>query len=235
MSNYSTIAGLEAFRPSGSAAVLDFSAFTDAEEQEALDYAEELISEGCNDKFYSFADTVYADGHGRAYLFLPQDANFPYKILTTTSVQEIDFDGSVLYTYQEDVDYKAEEYYIRADDSVPVSIRNYVGGVRSFPKGSGNIKIVGTFGHTSAPLNVVKATYLLAIIYLLGEGSAGFGTSSGDSGLKQEVWKDYTVTYGSGATSESRKNKNVPNITGYLEIDRLLMRHVNLSDLMMTV
>jgi len=238
MSNYCTVQNLKDFRPTGApstiGAVIAALGHTDAELQTILDRAEEIIDKGTNNKFIVFADTVFADGKDTQFMFLPQDANFKHPIVTVTSLQEVDFDQSeVLTVLTELIDYQIEAHYIRLNDSHPTRLRQFVSGERIFFKGTRNYKIVGTFGRTPIPEGIKQAVLMLSVIYTLGEGSVGFGDASGDRSKIQESWTDYTVTHGSGADANKRRIEGIPNITGYLEIDRLLEPHINYSDIMM--
>jgi hypothetical protein len=70
MSNFLTVSGLKAFRPSGSTAALDFTGWTDDQLQTILDEVEEIFESGTGNKFHSFSETVYVSGVHQAFLFL---------------------------------------------------------------------------------------------------------------------------------------------------------------------
>lgn len=236
MSNYVTLAQLKAFRPPGSTAALDFSNFTDAELQDILDYVEELFEEELHDKFYSFDQTLYADGTGKTHLFLPQHAAFPYKIISISSMEEVDFDGTtVLTTYVEDDDFKFDDYYVYTDVSNSPTVRQAIGSQMHFPKGEANIKISGTFGWSTTPKAIERATKLYAVVLTLGPQKAGFFAENGGLNVRQQQWTDYMVTFGAAPAATMRANAGVPNITGYLDIDRMLRNYVNHSMLFQAI
>ena len=232
MSNFLTVSGLKAFRPSGSTAALDFTGWTDDQLQTILDEVEEIFESGTGNKFHSFSETVYVSGVHQAFLFLPQHGSYRYPIVSITSVEEVDLAGTVLTTYVEDTDFIAHGHYLYTDVAFPDTIRASVSKNSYWPRGHRNIKIVGTFGMSSTPAVILRAGYTLAVINTLGLSKSGLLKSS-DLVKEQEKWEDYEVKYQSEA-SAVRSDMKTPNITGYVEIDRILGRYVNYSDLFMS-
>jgi len=232
MSNFLTVSGLKAFRPSGSTAALDFTNWSDNELQTILDEVEEIFEKATQNKFHSLSDTVYVSGEDQSFLFLPQHASYSYPIISVTSVEEVDLNGTVLTTYTEGTDFKINGHYLYTDVGFPDSVRASVAKNSFWPRGHRNIKVVGTFGMSSTPAVVSRAGYTLAVINSLGLSESGLLKSS-DLVKDKEKWDDYEVEYQTEGAAV-RTSGAVPNITGYVEIDRILGRYVNMSTLFMS-
>ena len=116
MGNYTTLTLLKAFRPPSSSAIPDFTNWSDAELTVVIDEVEARIESDLNDFFYQkSAQTIYANGTKGSRIHLPQDAAYPHKIISITSVEEVDFDQTtVIETYTEGSDFVIEEAYISA-------------------------------------------------------------------------------------------------------------------------
>jgi hypothetical protein len=213
---------------------LDFSDFTDAALSDIIDDAEALIERATNDRFYRFTDTIFSDGNGGTSLDLPAHAAFPYKILSLTSVEEVDFDQTtVLTTYAEGVDFRQDGgHYLYVDTNSSPSARTFFSNTRFWPSGQRNIKIVGDFGHDPTPNGIVRATALLSIAWSIGSEFMGLDANAGGTTIKQEQWQDYFVTFGLSEANSERMTSGVPNITGYLEIDRILGQYMNYAGFM---
>jgi len=232
MSNFLTVSGLKAFRPSGSTAALDFSDWADSELQTILDEVEEIFESGTGNKFHSFSETIYVSGVHQSFLFLPQHGAYKYPVVSITSVEEVDLTGTVLTTYVEDTDFIAHGHYLYTNVAFPNTIRAAVAKNSYWPRGHRNIKIVGTFGMASTPAAVLRAGYTFAVVNTLGLSKSGLLKSS-DLVKEEEKWDDYQVKYQKGGAAV-RSDTATPSITGYIEIDRILGRYVNYSDLFMS-
>jgi len=229
MSNFLTVSALKLFRPSGSTGALDFSDWSDDELQAVLNEVEEIFEQGTKNKFHSFSDTIYVSGEDQSFLFLPQHASYNFPIISITSVEEVDVQGTALTTFIEGTDFSVNGHYLYTDVAFADTIRSSVSRSSYWPRGHRNIKIVGTFGMSTTPAVVSRAGYLLAIINTLGLASAGL-INSNDLSKDKEKWDDYEVQY-QADSSPVRTSGSLPNITGYVEIDRILKRYVNFASL----
>jgi hypothetical protein len=234
MGNYTNATDLRLFRIPKSTAAPDFTNWTDDELNAVIDDVEQFIEKTLCDFFYQkSAQTIYADGTKGSRIHLPQDARYPHKIISITSVDEVDFDRTtVIESYTEGSDYVVDgDYILQADISQPTRNRFRTGRLQLWPQGKRNIRIVGDFGLATVPLNIIKAVSWLSIVNTLGETKAGFSGSFGEGGASEEHWEDYRVKRGAYSDVIRKKIKDVPNITGYTEIDLLLKDFVNYSDL----
>jgi len=223
MSNYVAVAELKACKIGGE--VVDLSMFTDAEIQAALDEAEEMIERLLGDWFYAKAVTQLIDGNGLYELyFFPE---IPAKCLSLTSIKEVDVDGStVLFTYTENDDFTKYDHYIRmfhlAQGYESPRVRSFQGG--RWPRGERNIQIVGSFGWTTTPAAIVKATKYLALESLL-PGSTNLASQD----TSQASWPDFTVTF------RGDSGRDGVYTTGYPEVDRWIQPYLNVVDMFMVV
>ena len=233
MGNYITVESLRAYRPRGSSSALSFTNWTDDQLDDVIDLVEKTVEDLTKDIFYSKSDTIYFSGNNRLELFI-----FPvikYKLLTVVSCQEVTFSEEVLRTFVEGTNFKIKDYSLVYAYNTGVSARvDLNAGV--WPGGKDNIKVVGTFGSVTVPEPIIEACHMLAVINTLGPFSAGIGTG-GDSlaGKKQEVWTDYTVTYSGNDFTSLHKQQGVDNLTGYMEVDRILSQYINNVDLFMVI
>lgn len=230
MSKYVTIAELKAFRPPGSTTTVDFSSFTDPELLQILDDVEAFFETETKNIFYKKTDTVRADGNGRPILFLPQNAQYYYPVLEVDSVKEVELDGTEIDEYTENNDFFIRGHELEMDATVS-TIRSSIGKGGVWPKGRRNIEIVGKFGMETTPLDIKRAVSLYAICQSVGSSKAGLGEGGSSVGKDkvQQVWNDYTVTYRGRGSSTEQKQEDISNITGYLEIDRILSKYINYS------
>lgn len=232
MSDLVTLAQVKAFRPIGSTTIPDFSDFSDEELQAILDDAESTVEMLTNNIFETVADTIYVDGSGLKELFL--NVKKPYPIISITSVQEVDIDGTVQNTFTEGTDFTVEKYSLVLADryfSLRTAIHNGV-----WPEGDRNIKVTGNWGMSSVPAAIKKAIKLLTIVNSLGPKYAGIGIGgSADEDIVQEEWSDYTVTYKGSTPSIKQREKGIQNLTGYIEIDRLLSPYINYANLFIAI
>jgi len=234
MSNYTTIAEVKAFRPPGSTAAFNFDDWDDADIQKLIDEIEVMFENCLNDFFHKkTAVTIFADGKGRDQLFLAQDADFPHRILSITSVDDMNFERTnVRNAYVQGVDYRVEQNYLQANNDQPLTRRDaVVGNLRLWPFGDKNIRIIGDFGYDPVPLNITKAVNWYTLVRMFGEGSVGFAASFGEGGATEEEWEDYRSKIGQSADLIKSKRDGAPYITGYTEIDQLLAPFINYLDL----
>ena len=222
MSNYVTVGAMKEFKADG-CLVITPNKYSDNEIQATLDLVEAIIETVTGDFFYSTSATQVFDGTGTHHLYFAP--RYPHKLLTLTSVKELDFDGStVLDTLTEGIDFIRYDRHLEISRVFPGdSPRRGVmrGGV--WPKGQLNIQVAGTWGWTDTPEEITQATKLLTAEKLF-PGSTNM--NSGD--VKQAMWSDFQVIY-KGDTSEDGLGKD----TGFVEVDRLLQNFVNYSSMFM--
>ncbi len=159
MGNYAANADVTGFKIDGS--TIDLTQYTSGEITTEIAFAETMIEEICEDIFYSKTETNTFNGTGNVKLFFMPKVKA--RLLTITSVKELDLDGStVLDTFTENTDFKAFPFYLETarsyDGDAP---RRRFGTGGSWPKGQNNIQIVGTWGHSSVPVDIERATILL--------------------------------------------------------------------------
>ena len=234
---YTTAAALKVFRPAGSTTDLDWAAWDDSELEAKLCAIETLFEKSLNDRWDQWSETIYASGNGKPKLFLPQNANWPYRLRAVTSVKEVGFNQTtVVRIFTQGTDFMPEAHFLRTNENVSNRIRMTAGGLISdWPEGRGNIQIVGDWGHDSVPVELIRAIHLMAIVNTLGEGYAGFTVSSGGAGVSSEKWDDYSVEYDdSGTDSAAGGGGDTVQVTAFSEVNRLLTPLMNLVGLFQT-
>jgi hypothetical protein len=216
MGNYATIAEVRAYKISGVAALT--ATYSDGEVEAAIGLSESIIENICEDIFYVITAVYKFDGTGQIKLFFPPLVK--YSLLSITYVKDIDIDGTtVINTFDLGTDYINYPHHIETALAWPGdSPRRGVfrGGV--WPRGQKNIHVSGTWGRTTVPAEIKEATILLTLEKLQ-PGSSKM-TSYGIDSAK---WDDFEIQYkGSVKNSE---------LSGFAEIDRILKRFINYSDL----
>lgn len=216
MGNYAVKADLTGFLVNGEA--IDLSAYSDDQINDSIALAEELIEKFTDDIFYELTATYKFDGKTRTELFF--SPKVPYKLLSVTSVKEIDVDGStVLQTYTEGTDFIVRPYVLEAvKGSLLDRPRTLVGSGGVWPRGQNNIVVEGTWGNSTTPAAIKRATILLALEDLV-PGSTGMQNYD----VKQRSWPDLAVTFKGFGQSQFEMG----NTTGYPTIDRMLRHHMN--------
>lgn len=129
---------------------------SESDRQEVIDRAEQLIEQVAKDYFYSKAFSMYFDGNANDKLFL----RLVPDILTVT---EILISGVALsaswWTYNTDSVYLDPE--AATGDELPELLLRLKYKRKIFPRGMGNIKITGTYGWSSCPVAIKRATIIL--------------------------------------------------------------------------
>lgn len=221
MSNYTTVNDVKAYKVNGVVALAS-GLYTDNEIQDAIDLTESLIEKITGDVFYSLTATYLFDGSGEITQYFPPD--IPYKLLTVSTVKELDFDQTtVLHTYTENYDYVRYAHFLQTSIAYPDDRPRRVfgrGGV--FPKGQKNIQVAGTWGYSTTPLPITEATILLTLERLM-PGS----TKMNRRDAQTVQWDDFRITF-RGTGLDTR-------LTGFTEIDRLLEGYINYSGLFLGV
>lgn len=201
--------------------VVDLSAYTTAQLELIIDRMESQIDSICNDKFAPSTETHLFNGSFKDTLFFPPKV--PYKLNTLTSCQEVEEDGTtVVATYALNDDIKAFPHYITFFNYSP-TVRKYLfkGGI--FPKGVSNIKIVGSWGHATTPPDIKYVAAMLSFAYIAPE------VVKFDSPFTKRVqWDDFEIEF------KERMSPPLSNGTGFLQLDHILSRYINRSDLFLT-
>lgn len=220
-SNYLTVAALQASKDKDGT-VIDTSSYTDAELLTKIQEIEEMVERITNDRFYSFDATYYFDGNGKTMLFFAPEV--PYKLLSVTSVKDIDVDGDVIETMTENDDYVAYGHNLEVVLAWPEDSPRrgtFRGGI--WPKGQNNIQVVGSWGWSSTPKEIIRAVTLLCQERVV-PGSTGMKKT----GIESIAWDDYSVKMGSAAPDSGV-------LTGFDEVDRILERYMNWTSLFLTI
>lgn len=186
-----------------------------ADRQETIDRAEQLIENITRDYFYSKAFAMYFDGNANDKLFLGLTPD----ILTVT---EILISGIALgtswWTYNTDSVYLDPE--ASTGDELPELLLRLKYKRKIFPRGMGNIKITGTYGWPSRPVAIKRAAIILCryenddTLYTVHTGN-----------LKSEKLGDYSYTLADGAGAEN-------NLTGIDEVDKLIGNYIRRKPIM---
>lgn len=184
------------------------SGSSEADRQEIINRAEQLIEIITRDYFYSKAFVIYRDGNGKDRLFLGLTPD----ILTVT---EIKLSGVELSTawWTNDTDSVYLDPEAVTDDDYPELLLRLKHSRSIFPRGRGNVKITGTYGWTSCPPAIKQA----AIILCRYENDSTLYTMH-DSNLKSEKLGDYSYTLADGAFGK--------DTTGIESVDRLLKNYI---------
>lgn len=215
MGNYAVNADVTGYKVNGS--TVSLSSYTAGEITAAISLAESLVERVTNDIFYSKTETNYFDGTGFAKLFFTPKV--PYRIISPSSVTEVDADGStVLHTFTANQDFFVNPFWLEMFTGQNMRPRVMVGSGGLWPLGQRNIKVAGTWGASSVPAEIKEATILLTLERLVPNS-----TKMTPKDIKSGKWPDFEVVF--------RVADNQVSLTGYPEIDRLLERYINYSDL----
>lgn len=222
MGNYASNADVSGFKLDGS--TVDLTQYSSAEITAEIDFAENLIEEVCEDIFYAKTVTHTFDGTGNVKLFfMPK---IKYRLLTVTSLKELDLDGStVLDTFTENVDFKRYPFYVETSRYIEGdSPRRRFGTGGVWASGQNNIQIAGTWGRSAVPAEIKRATILLTLERLK-PGS----TNQTPGDVRSIGWDDFRISFKSSGPA------NTYSETGLNEVDRILRRYLNDVDLFLSV
>jgi hypothetical protein len=182
-----------------------------ADKQEIVDRAELFIENITKDYFYAKAFAVYRDGNGKDKLFLKL---IPHII----SVTEILLSGidlsSTWWTYDINSVYLDPE--AATGDDYPELLLRLKYKTRLFPRGQGNIKVTGTYGWSSCPVAIKRATIILCRF----ENDETLYTEYDD--LASDKLGDMTQTRGADKKF----------LTGVQEADRLIRNYIRKRPMM---
>jgi hypothetical protein len=207
----------------GGVVVEQVKLYTDAEIEEEIAFIEQWIELITGDIFYTKIETNEFDGNGLTRLFFPPDIPYQVQIENITSVKDFDTDGLLLDTFIEGEDFVPREFFLEIALSFPEDTprRGILrGGV--WPRGQKNIHIEASWGLEETPGTIKKAACLLVLEKLI-PGSTGMAPQD----VIQAVWPDFTISY--------KSEKAFGMTTGFAEVDRLLMLHLNHSSLFLVV
>jgi len=189
-----------------------------SDRQAVINRAEQLIERITHDFFYSKAFVIYRDGNDNDRLFLGLIPD----ILTAT---EIKISGVALttswWTYNTEAVYlDPEAVSTEEGDMAELHLRLKYKRIL-FPEGKGNIKITGTYGWSSCPAAIKKAT----IIMCRAENDSTLYPEYSSS-LKSEKLGDYSYTLAD--------NKGTVN-TGIDKADKLIASYIRRKPMMSSV
>lgn len=222
MSNVVTVAELKAFKkPDGTTYNISTGGkgFTDDEIQLAINEAEELVEKITHQRWYSSVETWYLCGFDSKFLrFTP---TIEYPLLVVTSLLEVDEDDNTVDTWVENTDFVNQKHYLLAIETDDNDRIGTITAQGSFPEGIRNFKLAGIWGTESCPKAVERVMKLMALESL----SPGI-TYLSRSEISSKSWPDYSVTYRGGGQPSAGG-------TGFMELDRILHRYVNLAGLML--
>lgn len=238
MGRYITASEVKNWRPPQSSSLPDWSGWTDEQLEDMIIELESILEESTSNIWYVKTNvTIIMDGNGREKL-MPAHRGYHLPIVQVHSVENVDFDGTIKDTYvygKEFVFDSHEPYSVIWNRCQSNSIRSSSYGSFGWPKGQRNIRLLLDMGTDGMPEELKKALIRWTTAEALGPEYAGMTSVTGEGGKVQEVWEDYTVTYGRSTATESRRNKNVSNISGYLPIDRVLSKYINFAGMFKTV
>ncbi len=218
---YTTVSEIRNYKVNGRK-IRDLIKYTDAEIVTKILLTAQQIESICGDIFYPLEQTYYFDGSGDVKQYFVPKISQP--LVSVESVVEVDTDGTTeLNEWTQDEDFKLYPYYLETcqyyDDESP---RRRFGRGGTWPRGQQNIKITGTWGRSSTPMEIQEAARLLTLERLI-PGS----TQMGARDVKQAVWNDFTITF--------RGGDNFGAASGFEEVDRLLRNHINYAPMFQAV
>lgn len=213
--NYCTIAEVKAYKISGE--VVDLSDYTDGEIGNRIAVQEALIESICNDIFYLKTETNFFDGSGMPLLLFPPRT--PYQLVTLTAAEEVDFDGTVLTTYDITDEMVAYSHHMEVTNLLQSSSVRASFGDGVWPFGQNNLKLAGDWGRAVTPAEISYACLLLTLEALI-PGS----TNMLPQGVTQAIWNDFTLTL-------NKASDMIGEETGFPAVDRILRRNINYSDM----
>jgi len=188
------------------------SGSSEAERQEIIDRAEQLIENITRDYFYEKAFAIYCNGNGNDKLFLKL---IPH-ILSVTEILIVGIElATTWWTYNIDSVYLDPEALPGGGESVELLLR-MKRKEKLFPEGMGNIKVTGTYGWSACPV-AIKQT---AIILCRFENDETLYTKYDD--LVSDKLGDMTQNRGSDKKF----------LTGLMEADRLIREYIRKSPMM---
>lgn len=173
----------------------------------ALDWAEALINLCTGDYFAAKSLVLYLNGTGSSGLYFKEDAS-GLALLTITSI--VDRDSGE--TYSTDC-YQKYAHHIMMRETPNIRAAAFLQA--TWPRGIANIILTGTFGWTSTPSLIKRATGLLASA-MLTASSDEVSVISGEALSSERIGSySYSVSGIAKSVMESR-------VTGLPEVDSIL-------------
>jgi len=180
------------------------SGSSETERQEVIDSVEHLVEKITRDYFYEKDFVIYRDGNGKDKLYLGLTAN----ILSVSEVLLFGVElSSSWYTFDNDSIYLDPDV-VTGDELTELLLRMRY-ETNLFPKGTGNVKITGTYGWLSCPAAIKRAAVILC-------------RYENDETLYTKY--DDFVSEKLGDMAQSRGDKKY--LTGIQEADRILRNYI---------
>ncbi len=220
--NYTSVEDLRNFKVAGEKVLL--TQYSDDELELNINIAESIVESYVNTIFYKIeGDSQYFNGNGNQNLYIAQILNYP--IISASACTEVDEEDNLLHTFEEGPDFVVKPWYV-AKTWTALSARLSIGSSGpTWPRGFRNIKITGDWGHEEVPVEVTRATILLAL-EISKPGSSGLQNTN----IARQEWDDYKVQY----KGQSDKPPEPSDTTGFDFIDRLLDKWRFKPDLFLT-
>lgn len=221
MGNYATATDVREQKISG--VVVDLAVYTDAEIEENIGIAESIIEGYLNTIFYSVSAIEYFNGTGNQNLYVYQRLNIP--LISASACTEVNTNDDVLFEFVEGTDFTIQGWYL-AKVWHSGSARNIIGSAGpTWRKGHRNIKIDGEWGRAAVPVEIKRATVLLALEISL----------PGSSKLKSNAWfKRRWDDFEEQTRGSSDKMPDPGDSTGFDFIDKLIDKHRFKPDMFLT-
>jgi len=180
------------------------SGSSETKRQEVIDIVEHLIESVTKDYFYEKDFVIYRDGNGKDKLYLGLTAN----ILSVSEVLLFGVElSSSWYTFDDDSIYL--DPAAATGDELPELLLRMRYETNLFPKGTGNVKVTGTYGWSSCPAAIKRAAVILC-------------RYENDETLYTKY--DDFVSEKLGDMAQSRGDKKY--LTGIQEADRILRNYI---------
>ena len=161
--------------------------YADPEQQEVIDRIEELVEKITGDYFYPKDFDIYLDGNGKSRIFL----SFKPNILSISSIEVSGVSlGTSWYTHDEDSVYLDSELPSNGVLEVETVL---------FPKGRGNIHIVGTKGWPDGKLDIDNVSGIFQVGETISAPAPPGG--SGATATVKEVYPTYLKIINRSATN----------------------------------
>jgi len=164
------------------------ASYEDPDQQKVIDRIEQLIEKITGDYFYPKDFDIYLDGNGKSRLFL----GFKPDILSISSIKISGVTlGASWYTHDEDSVYLDSES-LSSDSLLEIA-------TVLFPRGRGNIRIVGTMGWPDGKLDIDNVSGIFQVGETISAPAPPGG--SGATATVKEVYPTYLKIINRSATN----------------------------------
>ena len=218
---YTTVDLLKAFKINGS--LLNLGGYSTDELAVNLQIAENIVENYTGTIFYSFTATKLFSGRGTQCIYFANVQNYP--IVSASTCTEVNDKGDLLRTFTEGIDFTLEPWFISKTWQLGTARDITASQGPAWRVGSNNIKIVGTWGRSTVPPEVMRGTLLLAA-----ELSKSESTGLARSNISKQKWEDYAVEYAGGTQNPPAPSET----TGFPFVDMLLVKYRTSPDLFLT-